>query len=173
MPSPLGDLDLIATDEALTALWFGAPCDAPFLGVPTISRLATHPVLARAASQLAEYFAGTRSAFELPLAPAGTPFQQAVWRALLAIPYGTRCAYRDIAIAIGHPTATRAVGAANGKNPLGIIVPCHRVVGADGALTGYAGGLEAKRWLLRHEAEHTAFALAPSGGEGMTANAAR
>lgn len=161
MASPLGALDLVATDDALTDVWFGAPSADRFVGVQTISTVAVHPVLARAVTQMAEYFAGTRTQFELPLAPAGTPFQHVVWRALLAIPYGARCSYRDIANAIGQPTATRAVGAANGKNPLGIIVPCHRVVGADGTLTGYAGGLDAKRWLLRHEAEHTPFSLAP------------
>ncbi len=160
MASPLGTLELVATDDALTDVWFGVPGAGRFVGVPTISDVGAHPVLARAATQLAAYFAGTRTGFELPLGPAGTPFQQRVWRALLAIPYGARCSYRDIANAIGEPTATRAVGAANGKNPLGIIVPCHRVVGADGSLTGYAGGLEAKRWLLRHEAEHTPFTLA-------------
>jgi methylated-DNA-[protein]-cysteine S-methyltransferase len=160
MPSPLGALALVATDDALTDLSFGSPGAERFVGVPTISDVAAHPVLARAATQVAEYFAGTRTHFDLPLAPAGTPFQQAVWRALLAIPYGARRSYRDIAHAIGQPTATRAVGAANGKNPLGIIVPCHRVIGADGSLTGFAGGLDAKRWLLRHETEHTPFALA-------------
>ena len=160
MASPLGALDLVATDDALTDVWFGAP-SAEFIGVQIISDVTAHPVLVRAATQMTEYFAGTRTHFELPLAPAGTPFQQTVWRALLEIPYGARCSYRDLANAIGQPTATRAVGAANGKNPLGIIVPCHRVVGADGTLTGYAGGLDAKRWLLRHEAEHTPFSLAP------------
>lgn len=160
MASPLGVIDLVATDDALTAVWFGAPSPEQFVGVQTVSRVADHPVLAHAATQMAEYFAGARTHFDLPLGPVGTPFQQTVWRALLAIPYGARRSYRDIANAIGQPTATRAVGAANGKNPIGIIVPCHRVVGADGTLTGYAGGLGAKRWLLRHEAEHTPFALA-------------
>jgi methylated-DNA-[protein]-cysteine S-methyltransferase len=110
-----------------------------------------HPVLAAAARQLDEYFAGQREVFELPLAPRGTDFQRAVWAALRAIPHGETRSYEQVAKAIGRPTASRAVGAANGKNPIAIIVPCHRVIGADGSLTGYAGGLPVKRWLLRHE----------------------
>jgi methylated-DNA-[protein]-cysteine S-methyltransferase len=110
-----------------------------------------HAILAAAAAQLREYFAGTRTVFELPLAPRGTPFQRRVWDQLLAIPHGETCSYADVARAIGSPTASRAVGAANGKNPIAIIVPCHRVIGASGALTGYGGGMPAKRWLLDHE----------------------
>ncbi|MFO1076322.1 MAG: methylated-DNA--[protein]-cysteine S-methyltransferase [Planctomycetota bacterium] len=102
--------------------------------------------------QLAEYFAGARTRFDLELAPAGTPFQQRVWRALCAIPFGSTCSYGHIAARIGKPTASRAVGAANGRNPIAIVVPCHRVVGGDGTLTGYAGGLDKKRWLLALEA---------------------
>jgi methylated-DNA-[protein]-cysteine S-methyltransferase len=108
-------------------------------------------VLALAARQLAEYFAGDRRVFELPLAHAGTQFQQLVWRALVAIPFGETRSYGEIARAIGRPAASRAVGAANGKNPFAIVVPCHRVIGASGELTGYAGGMAAKRWLLAHE----------------------
>ncbi len=110
------------------------------------------PVLAEAARQLAEYFAGTRRDFDLPLHGGGTPFQGRVWRALRAIPFGETRTYADIARVLGQPAATRAVGAANGRNPIGIIVPCHRVIGSDGTLTGYAGGLPIKRWLLAHEA---------------------
>jgi methylated-DNA-[protein]-cysteine S-methyltransferase len=109
-------------------------------------------VLARAAAQLAEYFAGTRRTFDLPLAPRGTGFQRIVWHALAKIPYGETRSYGELARAIGRPAASRAVGAANGKNPLSIVVPCHRVVGASGELTGYAGGVATKRWLLDHEA---------------------
>lgn len=108
-------------------------------------------VLARAAGQLEEYFAGRRRRFELPLGPEGTPFQRAAWEALLAIPYGETRSYGAQAAAIGRPRAVRAVGAANGANPLPIVIPCHRVVGADGSLTGYGGGVEAKRILLALE----------------------
>lgn len=104
--------------------------------------------------QLAAYFLGELRDFDLPLAPVGTPFQQRVWRALQGIPYGRTVSYHDIAVAIGQPTATRAVGLANGRNPLPIVVPCHRVIGRDGSLTGYGGGLEAKRFLLDLERRH-------------------
>lgn len=101
--------------------------------------------------QLLDYFAGTRRAFDLPLAPLGTPFQQTVWRMLATIPYGTTWSYGDLAQAIGNPDGTRAVGAANGRNPLPIVLPCHRVIGADGSLTGFGGGLEIKEALLQLE----------------------
>jgi methylated-DNA-[protein]-cysteine S-methyltransferase len=110
-----------------------------------------HPILARAGEQLNEYFAGRRQSFDLPLAARGTGFQQSVWRALTDIPYGVTRSYREIAEAVGSPRAFRAVGAANGRNPIAVIVPCHRVIGADGSLTGFGGGLERKRWLLEHE----------------------
>ena len=105
-------------------------------------------------AQLAEYFAGTRTEFDVPLHASGTPFQQKVWDALTHIPYGETTSYGQTAAAIGTPSASRAVGLANGQNPIPIIVPCHRVVGANGSLTGYGGGLETKRWLLAHEAAH-------------------
>lgn len=107
--------------------------------------------------QLGEYFDGRRRRFDLPLRPAGTPFQRAVWQALLAIPYGSTRSYGELARLLGRPAAARAVGAANAKNPLGILVPCHRVLGCGGALTGYAGGAERKRWLLDHEARQLHF----------------
>jgi methylated-DNA-[protein]-cysteine S-methyltransferase len=103
-------------------------------------------------AQLGEYFAGTRTRFELALAPEGTPFQRRVWQALLAIPYGRTTTYGELARALGEPGAARAVGAANGRNPVSIVVPCHRVIGAGGALTGYGGGIPRKKWLLAHEA---------------------
>ncbi|MBE7189184.1 methylated-DNA--[protein]-cysteine S-methyltransferase [Jatrophihabitans endophyticus] len=109
-------------------------------------------------AQLAEYFAGDRLEFDLPLDAAGTAFQHSVWEALRAIPYGETRTYGQQALAIGLPTAVRAVGAANGRNPISIIVPCHRVIGADGSLTGYGGGVEAKRWLLGHESGRPAQA---------------
>lgn len=102
-------------------------------------------------AQLGEYFDGVRKSFDVELHPAGTDFQQRVWMQLRAIPYGTTATYGDTAKAIGAPHAVRAVGAANGRNPISIIVPCHRVIGANGSLTGYGGGLDAKRWLLGHE----------------------
>ena len=108
-------------------------------------------VLVRTAAQLAEYFAGKRRVFDLPLGPRGSEFQVRVWRALMRIPYGETCSYGDIARTIGRPDASRAVGAANGRNPIPIIVRCHRVIGANGSLTGYGGGLPVKRWLLDHE----------------------
>lgn len=102
-------------------------------------------------TQLGEYFAGHRVDFDLPLVPAGTPFQQKVWMALRDIPYGRTMSYGEIALELGQPTASRAVGLANGRNPLAVIVPCHRVIGSNGSLTGFGGGLERKRWLLDHE----------------------
>ena len=108
-------------------------------------------VLVRTAEQLAEYFAGERQQFDLPLAPRGTGFQTLVWRTLLRIPYGETWSYGELARAIRRPAASRAVGAANGRNPIPIIMPCHRVIGSNGSLTGYGGGLPIKRWLLDHE----------------------
>jgi methylated-DNA-[protein]-cysteine S-methyltransferase len=142
--SPLGPLRLVARGDELVGVYL------PDQAAPDAPVRAT-PVLARAARQLAEYFAGERRTFDLPLAPQGTGFQQLVWRALAAIPYGQTRSYGELARAIGRPSASRAVGAANGKNPLAIVVPCHRVIGASGELTGYAGGMAAKRWLLAHE----------------------
>ncbi|WP_341208697.1 methylated-DNA--[protein]-cysteine S-methyltransferase [uncultured Sphingomonas sp.] len=150
LPSPLGELTLVADDAALVAiLW---PDDKPGrVQLEATAERPDHPVLAAAATQLREYFAGKRTAFDLPLAPRGTAFQCDVWRALDAIPYGETRSYADIARAIGRPTATRAVGAANGRNPISIVTPCHRVIGRSGALTGFAGGLAAKQHLLALE----------------------
>jgi methylated-DNA-[protein]-cysteine S-methyltransferase len=107
--------------------------------------------MAPATRQLAAYFDGTRLDFDLDFAPSGTPFQLGVWRALQDIPYGTTASYGDVASAVGNPKATRAVGLANNRNPIALLIPCHRVIGADGSLTGYGGGLEMKSWLLDHE----------------------
>lgn len=145
LASPMGVLQLVADGDELCGIYL------PEQAVPP-ARARESRVLDAAATQLAEYFAGVRRRFDLPLAPRGTNFQQLVWRALLAIPFGETRSYGELARAIGRPAASRAVGAANAKNPLAIIVPCHRVVGASGALTGYAGGMAAKRWLLEHEA---------------------
>lgn len=116
----------------------------------------TNAVLEESTSQLTDYFNGYRQHFDLPLGARGTAFQLSVWRALAAIPYGETCSYADIARVIGNPAAVRAVGAANGRNPLPIVVPCHRVIGGDGRLTGFAGGLEAKSFLLQLEKQATA-----------------
>jgi methylated-DNA-[protein]-cysteine S-methyltransferase len=110
-------------------------------------------------AQLSEYFAGGRTEFDLPLHPSGSPFQLRVWAALQEIPYGQTQSYGKTAAAIGAPDAARAVGLANGQNPISIVVPCHRVIGANGSLTGYGGGLDAKRWLLAHEAAHSGATL--------------
>lgn len=151
--SPLGTLLLAASAQGLALAWFddqnGLP---PELQGHDTHTAPEHPVLRHAAHQLKEYFDGTRQTFELPLdLGSGTAFQQAVWQALLHIPFGHTCCYADVATRIGKPSAVRAVGAAVGANPLGIIVPCHRVIGADGSLTGYAGGLERKTYLLQLE----------------------
>jgi methylated-DNA-[protein]-cysteine S-methyltransferase len=150
--SPVDELTLVTDGEALTWLLFDSFQGRPS---PTLDRLRTlprdddHPVLAAAAAQLAEYFAGERQAFDLPLNPHGTEFQRAVWGQLRTIPYGGKLSYGDIARRLGlAPGASRAVGLANGSNPISIIIPCHRVIGADGSLTGFGGGLPRKQLLL-------------------------
>lgn len=148
--SPLGTMILAATDRGLAGVWFERQkhlpeCDA-------WPQAPHHPVLQQAIAQLREYFGGRRTSFDLPLdLHGGTPFQQSVWRALLAIPSGRTVSYRHVGEQAGRPGALRAVGAAVGRNPLSIVVPCHRVVGSDGSLTGYAGGIERKRALLQLE----------------------
>ena len=148
--TPIGALVLVASDRGLRAvLW---PADAPErVRLDDARSDPDHPVLVAAAAQLGEYFAGTRTEFDLPLDPVGTDFQREAWAALCTIPFGETATYGEQAAAIGRPTAARAVGAANGRNPLSIVVPCHRVVGADGSLTGFAGGLDVKARLLAHE----------------------
>jgi len=150
MKSPVGTLTLVAGDKGLTAiLW---PQDDPRrVKLPVLTRGDDHPVLRQAEKELGEYFAGRRTRFAVKLAFAGTDFQKRVWKALLEIPFGETRSYGDIARKLGKPTATRAVGAANGRNPISIIAPCHRVIGANGALTGFAGGLDAKKTLLALE----------------------
>lgn len=138
--TPIGPLTLQADEVAVTAIRFGAG------GAQDAS-----PLLDAAEAQLREYFAGARRTFDLPLAPHGTAFQQRVWAALRAIPYGETRTYGELAAAIGSPNASRAVGMANHRNPIPIIIPCHRVIGANGTLTGYAGGLEVKQKLLALE----------------------
>ncbi|KKW92834.1 MULTISPECIES: methylated-DNA--[protein]-cysteine S-methyltransferase [Sphingobium] len=147
MASPVGELTLVANERGLAAvLWEN---DDPMrVRLEPRAEAVEHDVLDEAVRQLGEYFAGRRKAFDLPLDFKGTDFQKSVWAALLTIPFGETRSYADIAIQIGKPSACRAVGAANGRNPISIIAPCHRVVGANGALTGFAGGLQAKQYLL-------------------------
>ena len=145
MASPVGDVLVVANDEGLTRLHF-SPFDQP-PGEPTPDA----PLLQRAVAQLREYFAGERTEFDLPLAPPATAFQRRVWDELARIPYGTTTTYGEVARRLGDPLCVRAVGLANGRNPIGIVVPCHRVVGADGKLRGYAGGIERKQRLLALE----------------------
>lgn len=146
----LGLLRLRANTAGLTEIAFVMEADAP---------ARPSDVTERARAQLAEYFAGTRRAFDLPLGPRGTDFQRRVWQALATIPYGETRNYGEIAEQLGQRGSQRAVGAANGKNPIAIVVPCHRVIGRDGRLTGYADGLGRKQWLLAHEAGEVPFAL--------------
>jgi methylated-DNA-[protein]-cysteine S-methyltransferase len=158
LTSPLGELVLTASDTALTGVFFPTPEPQPGWLETDGSGLAGS-LLARTRQQLSEYFARTRTTFDLPLDPSGTAFQRRVWDALRAIPYGTTTSYGELARRLGDASATRAVGAANGKNPIPIIVPCHRVVGSRGELTGFGGGLDRKRWLLEHEGVALALGL--------------
>ncbi len=144
---PLGALRLYAADGTLRGVFL--PVQTPTL---TAGGGPPDPVLRLAALQLYEYFAGDRRVFTVPLRAVGSEFQRTVWRALLTIPHGETRSYGALAHAIARPTASRAVGHANSKNPISILVPCHRVIGSNGALTGYAGGAAAKQWLLTHEA---------------------
>ncbi|MES2459086.1 MAG: methylated-DNA--[protein]-cysteine S-methyltransferase [Armatimonadota bacterium] len=151
LESPVGPLQLISDGEALTGLFMNEHKGGPVTGEDWI-RDDDNAVLAEAKRQIAAYFAGERKIFDLPLAARGTPFQQRVWEALREIPYGTTISYGELARRIGNPGASRAVGLANGSNPISIIVPCHRVIGANGKLTGYGGGIERKKALLALEA---------------------
>jgi len=156
MDSPVGRLKLVANDEGLAAiLW---EHDRPRrVRLDAEAEDDRHPVLVAAERQLKEYFAGLRKVFDLRLDPLGTPFQRRVWNALLTIPFGATRSYSEIARQIGSPDAVRAVGAANGRNPIAIVTPCHRVIGSGGGLTGFAGGLEAKAYLLDLEGASLPF----------------
>ena len=150
MSSPVGELQLVADEQALRAvLWECEASNRVKLG--EMREHLQHPILLQAQQQLSEYFAGKRQTFDLPLAFYGTAFQMKVWNALLSIPYGETRSYKDIAAQIGNIKAVRAVGAANGRNPISIIAPCHRVIGASGKLVGFAGGLDRKQILLTIE----------------------
>ncbi|MBW7474915.1 methylated-DNA--[protein]-cysteine S-methyltransferase [Paenibacillus oenotherae] len=162
MASPIGPLVLLATDQGLCHIDFGGYASreeplrkwAAARGIalaPAWQEDPEHPVIREAAAQLERYFAGELTAFNVQLDMRGTPFQLRVWEALLDVPYGEVCSYKHIAEAIGQPKAVRAVGGANNRNPLPLIVPCHRVIGASGDMVGYGGGLNIKTYLLQHE----------------------
>ena len=148
--SPIGRLLLTSDGESLTGLYMDTPSKSPELGSGWIEQPAGGP-LPEVMRQLKEYFAGHRQAFELPLKLQGTEFQKRVWTQLTKIPFGATWSYGQLAKTLDNPNACRAVGLANGRNPIAVIVPCHRVIGADGSLTGFGGGIPRKQWLLRHE----------------------
>lgn len=147
LSSPVGELTILSNDRTVKAVIFGKPSE-------NIPYGHTHPA-DTAVKELEEYFEGKRRVFDVPIYPDGTPFQKSVWKALLAIPYGETCSYKDIAIAIGNPKAARAVGMANNRNPIPIIIPCHRVIGADSSLAGYGAGLSIKEALLKLEKNYS------------------
>ena len=153
--SPLGSLLLLSDGDALVGLYTPRGGESRS---PPIDAIADPSPFRQVSAELDAYFAGELTQFAAPLRLPGTRFQHSVWAALVAIAYGTTLSYRELAARIGNPRAVRAVGGANGRNPVSIIVPCHRVIGADGSLVGYGGGLDCKRWLLSHEC-----ALAPAG----------
>ncbi len=142
IPSPVGNIRISANDLGITEVTF---TDEP------INSLGDHPLITDAAEQLDEYFRNKRTEFTLTLTPDGTDFQKRVWDELLNVPFGVTMSYLELTRKLGDEKAIRAVAAANGKNPIAIIIPCHRIIGSDGSLTGYAGGLHRKQWLLRHE----------------------
>jgi len=147
MESPVGRIVLVSNDTHLKSLSFSnEQVDEPDK-LPEI--------LLRTVHQLTEYFAGTRFMFDLDIDPDGSGFQKLVWQQLLKVPFGSTKSYREVAVSLGSALNTRAVGTANGKNPIAIIIPCHRIIGSDGKMVGYAGGLDRKKWLLLHEAQHT------------------
>jgi len=150
VPAPFGQLLVARENDAIVEIRFRPG---------NIDGIRDDRAVADVAAQLQQYFRGERRAFDLPLAPRGTEFQQLVWRALQRIPYGETRSYSDIAREIGRPAAVRAVGAANGANPIPIMIPCHRVVGSNGSLTGFGGGIETKRWLLALESRAAGLTL--------------
>jgi len=169
--TPIGELTLIASDRGLRAILWPKESTKRVGITSRAHRDPKQPILDATARQLDEYFAGDRVAFDIPLDLEGTPFQLTAWRALGAIPFGTTTTYGTQAAALGRPTAARAVGAANGLNPVSIVLPCHRVIGADGSLTGFGGGLHVKRWLLDHEANVVAHRAASDVPREIAANA--
>jgi methylated-DNA-[protein]-cysteine S-methyltransferase len=152
MDSPVGPLRLVASERGMRAILWGAEDVERVASINADEFVeGTTPILEQAVSELEEYFDGTRREFDMPLDPVGTPFQQSAWMILRTIPYGQTISYGQQALQLGDPNKARAVGAANGKNPLSIVVPCHRVIGSTGHLTGFAAGLDVKSWLLDHE----------------------
>jgi methylated-DNA-[protein]-cysteine S-methyltransferase len=151
LPSPIGDLFLISDGDAVTGLHMAQNHGKPALP-PRPEWRRDDSALRTIRDQLCAFFAGELRTFDVPIRMVGTPFQRLVWQGLLTIPFGATISYAELARRVGHPGAARAVGAANGRNPVAIVVPCHRVIGADGTLTGYGGGLDRKQWLLEHEA---------------------
>jgi methylated-DNA-[protein]-cysteine S-methyltransferase len=162
MTTPIGRLDIVARAEAIVSIWFEIDGEGRRRDDAVPVAPGEHPLLDRAVTQLEEYFDGERTEFDLPLDPDGTPFQQQAWAALRRIPYGETISYGQQAVMLGDRKKSRAVGAANGRNPIPIVVPCHRVVGSNGHLTGFAGGLDTKAWLLDHE-RSVADRLPPTG----------
>jgi methylated-DNA-[protein]-cysteine S-methyltransferase len=157
MDSPVGELRIIERGGAISAIEF-SPWRPPADGRPLGERADDHPVLGAAVTQLGEYFAGERTVFDLPVAPRGTAFQERVWEHLQRIDFGTTTTYGELAVRLGMTAAaSRAVGLANGRNPIPIVIPCHRVIGADGSLTGYAGGMQRKQVLLDLETADRLF----------------
>ena len=150
--SPVGQLTLQASDDGLLGSWFDQQKTAPNEFGEENNQ---HPILRQTIKEYEEYFAGKRKHFDVPTTPQGTDFQKRVWAMLKTIRFGETWSYQELAIAINNPKAVRAVGLANGKNPISIIIPCHRVIGKNGNLTGYAGGIDNKRLLLIHESEHS------------------
>ncbi|MBL0319260.1 MAG: methylated-DNA--[protein]-cysteine S-methyltransferase [Alphaproteobacteria bacterium] len=155
MQSPLGDLRLTSNGQAMTGVYMSTQQTHS----PAENASKECSILQQAKRQLNEYFSGQRHHFELPLAPSGTEFQQRVWKALCTISYGQTVSYQYLANLVGNPKGCRAVGLANSKNPISIIIPCHRVIGTNGKLTGYAGGLDNKKWLLEREVAAATFRM--------------
>ena len=149
--SPIGPITMVAESNAITGLYFGDVQS----NLASSEQTSAFEVLSQCEEELNSYFAGKLKEFKVPVLAKGTPFREKVWEALRQIPYGKTARYRDIAECIGNPKSVRAVGGANHHNPVSIIIPCHRVLGSDGSLTGYGGGMEAKQWLLELEARYT------------------
>jgi len=154
LDTPIGALTLVGSDQGVRRIFFAQLTDSDVQFLDAVPVDSCHAVLVSAAQELEEYFSGERQLFDLPLDLVGTDFQLATWHALAHIDYGTTATYGEQARSIGRPRAVRAVGGANRCNPVPIVLPCHRVIGADGKLTGFAGGLETKSWLLVHEKAH-------------------
>ena len=153
MQSPIGELVIVSSEQTLRAvLWGDEPTEWKRVSIDRLEvRWERSPAVDQTVEQLTEYFGGNRQHFDLPLEPVGTEFQRMVWNSLTHIEYGSTLSYSEQAVGLGRPSAVRAVASANGRNPISIVVPCHRVISASGGLGGFAGGLDAKRWLLNHE----------------------